>query len=328
MDSLKPLSSEQPKLLDRVRSEIRLRHYSPRIEEAYIGWIRRYIVFHDKQHPMEMGEPEVRRFLSHLAEELKVSASTQNQALNALVFLYGPVLCKPVGIMEPFIRAKRPRNLPIVLTKTEVRRLLKQLDSVARLVGTLMYGSGLRLLECLTLRVKDIDFEKMEVRLRRGKGGKDRVTMLPAALKEDRITHLGEVRRLHQKDLREGAGRVALPEALARKHSNANSEWGWQFVFPARSRYFDKEAGIERRHHIHESVIQKAVKLASQQAGITKHATCHTVRHSFGTHLLERGYDIRTVQELLGHSHVNTTMIYTHVLNRGRLGVVSPADIT
>ena len=233
----------------------------------------------------------------------------------------------PLGKMEPFVRAKRPKNLPIVLTKGEVQSVLKHLEGVARLIAVLLYGSGLRLLECLTLRVKDLDFDRMEIRVRRGKGQRDRVTMLPSSAKQDLIEHLKNTRAIHEKDLREGAGRAKLPDAIARKYPNADSQWGWQFVFPASSRYFDREAGLKCRHHIHESVIQKAIKEAVQAAGITKHGTAHTLRHSFATQLLESGYDIRTVQELLGHSHVNTNMIYTHVLNRGRLGVVSPADI-
>ncbi len=274
-----------------------------------------------------MGDVEVGQFLTYLAETLSVSAATQNQALNALVFLYREVLQLPVGELEPFVRAKRPKNLPIVLTKTEAQSILRHMEGVPRLVAILLYGSGLRLLECLTLRVKDLDFERMEIRVRRGKGGKDRVTMLPATSKQELIEHLKRGKRIHEQDLREGAGRVILPDAIARKYPNADSQWGWQFVFPASSKYLDRKAGLKRRHHVHESVIQKAIKQAVQQAGITKHGTAHVLRHSFATHLLESGYDIRTVQELLGHSHVTTTQRYTHVLNRGRLGVVSPADI-
>ena len=318
---------KSPKLLDRVRSAIHLLHYSRRTEEAYAGWIRRFVIFHRKRHPAEMGDAEVRQFLTYLAEKLEVSASTQNQALNAVVFLYREVLQMPLGKMEPFVRAKRPKNLPIVLTKAEVHLVLKHLKGLPRLIAILLYGAGLRLLECLTLRVKDLDFERMEIRVRRGKGGKDRVTMLPATAKQDLIEHLKRTKRTHEKDLREGTGRTVLPDALARKYPNADSQWGWQFVFPASSKYFDRKAGLKRRHHVHESVIQKAIKLAVQEAGITKHGTAHVLRHSFATHLLESGYDIRTVQELLGHSSVTTTQRYTHVLNRGRLGVVSPADI-
>jgi integron integrase len=292
-----------------------------------VGWIRRYVIFHRKRHPAEMGAVEVRQFLTDLDEKQNVSASTQNQALNAIVFLYREVLELPLGKMESFARAKRPKNLPIVLTKSEVQSILKHLKGALRLVALLLYGSGLRLLECLTLRVKDLDFERMEIRVRRGKGRKDRVTMLPASSKQDLIEHLKDTKRVHEKDLRRGDGRVTLPEAIARKYPNADREWGWQFVFPASSQYFDANSGQKRRHHIHESVIQKAIKEAVRAAGITKHGTAHSLRHTFATQLLESGYDIRTVQELLGHSNVTTTQIYTHVLNRGRLGVVSPADI-
>jgi integron integrase len=285
------------------------------------------VIFHHKRHPREIGDAEVRQFLTDLAEKQSVSASTQNQALNALVFLYREVLLSPLGKMEPFVRAKRPKNLPIVLTKAEVQSVLKHMEGVPWLVALLLYGSGLRLLECLTLRVKDLDFERMEIRVRRGKGQKDRVTMLPASSKQDLIEHLKNTKRIHEKDLREGAGRAKLPEAIARKYPNADSQWGWQFVFPASSKYFDQSAGLKRRHHVDESVIQKAIKEAVQTAGITKHGTAHTLRHSFATQLLESGYDIRTVQELLGHTDVRTTQIYTHVLSRNRLGVVSPADI-
>jgi integron integrase len=258
---------------------------------------------------------------------LKVSASTQNQALNALVFLYQHLLQRPLGELGWFVRAKRPKNLPVVLTKAEVREVLRRMEGVPRLVSVLMYGSGLRLLECLSLRVKELDFERMEIRIRRGKGAKDRVTTLPSMLRADLILHLETIKRIHERDLEEGFGRALLPNALARKYPNAAAEWAWQFVFPATSRYFDREAAVERRHHLHESVIQKAVRHAAKQAGMAKHVSPHVFRHSFATHLLESGYDIRTVQELLGHTHVNTTMVYTHVLNRGRLGVVSPADL-
>jgi integron integrase len=289
--------------------------------------VRRFIVFHNKRHPAEMSEEEVREFLVHLAEKRRVSAATQNQALNAIVFLYRYVLTRPLGDLRNFARAKRPETLPVVLSKSEVQRVLNFLDGVVGIVVRLLYGAGLRLLECLTLRVKDLDFEKMEIRIRRGKGQKDRVTVLPSTLKNSLLLHLERVKRIHEKDLEQGAGRAALLYALERKYPNASAEWGWQFVFPASSRYWDRTAGIERRHHIHESVIQKAVREAAKRAGVAKHVTPHVFRHSFATHLLEAGYDIRTVQELLGHSHVNTTMQYTHVLNRGRLGVISPADV-
>jgi integron integrase len=285
------------------------------------------VIFHNKRHPAEMGDAEVTQFLSHLAEKRNVSASTQNQALNALVFLYRHVFQSPLGKLEPFVLAKRPKNLPIVLTKAEVQSVLKHMVGVPRLVAVLLYGSGLRLLECLTLRVKDLDFERMEIRVRRGKGRKDRLTMLPASAKQDLIEHIKLTKRIHDEDLRQGAGRTKLPDALSCKYPKADSQWGWQFVFPAGSLYFDSKDSVKRRHHLDESVIQKAIKAAVQAAEITKHGTAHTLRHSFATHLLESGYDIRTVQELLGHASVRTTQIYTHVLNRGRLGVVSPADV-
>lgn len=286
MESTQP---SPPKLLDRVRSAIRLRHYSPRTEEAYVGWIRRFVVFHHKRHPKEMGDAEVGQFLTHLAEKLEVSASTQNQALNALVFLYREVLQLPLGKMESFVRAKRPKNLPIVLTKTEAQSVLKHMKGVPRLAALLLYGAGLRLLECLTLRVKDLDFERMEIRVRRGKGGKDRVTMLPATSKQDLIEHLKTTKRIHEHDLRQGAGRVVLPDAIARKYPNADSQWGWQFVFPASSKYLDRKAGVKRRHHIHESVIQKAINRAVRQAGITKHGTAHVLRHYVESPTMSRG---------------------------------------
>src|SRR6266545_1013869 len=323
----KPTSSPQkPKLLDQVRQAIRTRHYSYMTEKAYVGWIKRFIFFHNKRHPAEMGEAEIAQFLSALAQEKHVSASTQNQALNALLFLYHEVLGKEIGYINGVVRAKRPIRLPVVLTRQEVRSILGCLDSSDWLMAMLLYGAGLRLMECLRLRVKDIDFGANQILVRAGKGDKDRHTMLPAAVKEPLAKHLELIRRHHQRDLERGLGRVALPNALERKYPNVGKEWGWQWVFPATSHYIDKVTGERRRHHLHESVLQKAVKEAVRKAGIFKPASPHTFRHSFATHLLEDGYDIRTVQELLGHRDVSTTMIYTHVLNRGGLGVRSPAD--
>jgi len=315
-----------PRLLDQVRAQLRLRHYSPRTETAYVQWIRRFILFHGKQHPLTLGTRHVAVFLTHLATHDGVSASTQNQALNALLFLYSQVLGRELEAMGGFVRAHKPRRLPVVLTAAEVRAVLEQLERSSRLVAMLLYGSGPRLLECLELRVKDVDFDQKEIRLRQGKGRKDRVTPLPEACVPKLREHLGRVRALFETDLREGYGGVLLPAALARKYPNAGREWGWQWLFPAGRRFRDSAAGVERRHHVHETAIQRAVKRAVGAAGLAKPAGCHTLRHSFATHLLANGYDIRTVQELLGHRDVKTTMIYTHVLNRGGRGVRSPLD--
>jgi integron integrase len=317
-----------PRLLDQVRAAIRQRHFSPRTEQAYVGWIRRYVLFHDKRHPAEMGEQEVARFLSSLATAGRVSASTQNQALSALLFLYGEVLGRRLDWLQNVARAKRPIRLPVVLTRQEVESILERLTGVPWLMASLLYGAGLRLMECARLRVKDIDFERNEITVRDGKGRKDRVTLLPQSLRGPLQEHLRRVRALHQKDLARGRGRVALPGALTLKYPNADREWGWQWVFPATRFYYDRLTGLRHRHHLHESVLQRAVKDAARLAGLAKPASCHTLRHSFATHLLEGGYDIRTIQELLGHSDVSTTMIYTHVLNRGGRGVRSPLDQT
>ncbi len=316
----------KPKLLDQVRDAIRTRHYSYRTEKAYVHWIKRFILFHDKRHPIEMGEPEIARFLSSLASESHVSASTQNQALNALLFLYREVVKKDIDYVDGIVRAKRVHRLPVVLTRQEVRSIVGCLDGSVWIMAMLLYGAGLRLMECLRLRVKDIDFISSQIVVRASKGDKDRHTMLPDAVKEPLAKHLELIRRQHQRDLERGLGRVALPNALERKYPNAGKELGWQWVFPATSHYTDKVTGERRRHHLHESVLQKAVKEAVRRSGISKPASPHTFRHSFATHLLEDGYDIRTVQELLGHRDVSTTMIYTHVLNRGGKGVFSPAD--
>jgi integron integrase len=314
------------KLLHRVRDAIRMRHYSRRTEEAYAYWIRRFIVFHGKRHPSVMGAPEVSAFLSWLAVDQRVSASTQNQALSAVLFLYREVLCQEVGDLQPVVRARTPERLPVVLSRGEVSAVLSHLDGTMRLVVLLLYGSGLRLRECLELRVKDIDFERDQLIVRRGKGQKDRVTTLPSAARPLLVAHLEAVRRQHHDDLAGGLGRVVLPYALDRKCPRASTEWAWQFVFPASRICRDPAFGPPSRFHVHESVIQRAVAEAARRAGIPKRVSCHTFRHSFATHLLEDGYDIRTVQELLGHADVSTTMIYTHVLNRGGLGVRSPAD--
>jgi len=316
----------KPRLLDRVRAALRIRHYSRRTEKAYVAWIRRYILFHGKRHPVEMGAPELTRFLSSLAVDGKVAASTQNQALSALLFLYREVLELDLPWLADVVRAKRPQRLPVVLTREEVRATLQPLQGVPRLMAHLLYGAGLRLLECCRLRVQDVDFSTNQIVVRTGKGDKDRVTMLPEVTKADLARHLEGVREQHGRDLQYAAGWVELPTALARKYPNAGSEWVWQWVFPATRLYVDRDTHQRRRHHLHESVLQRVVKSAVRRAGIAKRATPHTLRHSFATHLLEDGYDIRTVQELLGHRDVSTTQIYTHVLNRGPAGVRSPAD--
>lgn len=320
-------SPRPPKLLDRVRSAIRTRHYSIRTEEAYVQWIRRFVLFHNKRHPSSMGAEEVNAFLSHLAVEGNVAASTQNQALSALLFLYKEVLGEPLPWLDEIVRARKPHRLPVVLTPEEVAAVLGHLSGTYWLMGVLLYGAGLRQIECLRLRVKDIDFERSEITVRDGKGKKDRMTMLPETAKNALRSHLLRVRHLHESDVKGGNGRVWLPDALARKYPNAELEWVWQFVFPSGSLSTDPRSGIERRHHAHEKGMQRAVREAARAAGIPKRVSCHTFRHSFATHLLESGYDIRTVQELLGHADVKTTMIYTHVLNRpGTRGVRSPAD--
>jgi integron integrase len=316
----------EPKLLDRVREAIRLRHYSRRTEDAYVRWVTRFVRFHGLRHPDELGAEEIEEFLSHLAVRRKVAASTQNQALNALVFLYRHVLKAPFPDLEEVVRAKKPGRLPVVLTRDEVGRVLDLLDGTHSLVAGLLYGAGLRLLEALRLRVKDLDFAQNQVVVRDGKGQKDRITVQPAKMRSDLQLHLRTVKLLHEGDLRAGFGAVYLPGALAIKYPSAPRSWGWQYVFPAPARSVDPRTGTVRRHHLHESAVQKAVYRAVRAAGIDKPASCHTLRHSFATHLLEDGYDIRTVQELLGHSDVRTTMIYTHVLNRGGRGVRSPLD--
>jgi integron integrase len=313
-------------LLDQVKGRMRARHLSPRTEQAYLGWIIRYVRYHGTRHPRELGEREVVAYLTYLADERRVSRPTQMQALSALMVLYREVLGVPIGDVRRVLRSTSPARLPAVLSRGEVRALLGRLEGVYRLMALLMYGAGLRLMECLTLRVKDLDLERGEIRVRRGKGGKDRVTMIPALARPVLARHLERVRALHARDVAAGAGRVALPNALERKAPGWASDLAWQWVFPASRRYRDAESGEERRHHVHESAVQRAVQAAVRAAGITKRASCHTLRHSFATHLLEDGYDIRTLQELLGHTDVSTTMVYTHVLNRGGLGVRSPAD--
>jgi len=305
---------------------IRARHYSLRTEEAYTAWVRRYVLFHGKRHPSELGPAEITGFLTALAVEARVSASTQNQALAALLFLYREVLACDPGWLEGIVRARRPKRLPVVLTRSEVERLLGGLRGVHWIMGMLLYGAGLRLIECLRLRVQDVDFVRHEIFVRDGKGHKDRVTMLPRAAAGPLVRHLDRRRALFDADCAAGAGSVALPDALARKYAAAPREWAWQWIFPAAKLSIDPRSGERRRHHLHESVLQKAVRVAARRADIAKPVGPHTLRHCFATHLLEAGYDIRTVQELLGHHDVATTMLYTHVLNRGGRAVESPAD--
>ena len=319
-------SGSPPKLLDQVKQAIQTRHYSPRTEEAYVYWMRRYILFHGKQHPSTLGAPDLSRFLTWLAVERQVSASTQNQALSAVLFLYKHVLAIDIGAVPSVVRARTPERLPVVLSREEVAAILKQLTGTMRLIVMLLYGSGVRIEECVDLRVKDLDFDRQQIIVRQGKGRKDRVTMLPSAAREALTKHLEEVRRIHERDLAKGFGRVVLPFALDRKFPNAPTEWRWQFAFPAARICRDPRFGPPSRYHLHESVVQKAMAEATRRAGITKRVSPHVMRHSFATELLENGYDIRTVQELLGHRDVSTTMIYLHVMRKGALGVKSPMD--
>ena len=319
-------TTDAASLLEEVRHRLRVRHYSYRTEDQYVHWIRRFIHFHDKRHPAQMGAPEVEAFLTHLAVAGRVSASTQNQAKAAILFLYREVLARELPWLDGVVQAKAAHHLPVVLTVGEARALLARLTGSHWLLASLLYGAGLRLMEAVRLRVKDVDFVRREIVVRDGKGDKDRVTMLPARLIEPIRDHLARVRRLHEQDLAAGQGEVHLPFALARKYPNAGRSWGWQYVFPSAKLSVDPRSGKVRRHHVDEKGVQRAVKDAVRDAGIVKPATPHTLRHSFATHLLEAGYDIRTVQELLGHADVSTTMIYTHVLNRGGRGVYSPLD--
>ena len=318
--------SQKPKLLDLVKQKIRLRHYSLRTEESYVNWIKRYIFFHDKKHPKDMGKLEIEAFLTDLAINGKVSASTQNQAFSALLFLYSQVLDLNVFENIQALRAKKPERLPTVLTFDETIKIIDSMTGIFQLIVKILYGSGLRGIECVRLRVKDIDFEMNQIVVRDGKGQKDRITMLPKNIKHLLKEHMIYVKNLHEKDLRDGYGSVYLPNALERKYKNASKEWGWQYVFPSKKMSKDPRSGITRRHHLHLDSINKAVKKAVRLTNITKNISSHVFRHSFATHLLEDGYDIRTIQELLGHKDVSTTMIYTHVLNKGGRAVRSPLD--
>lgn len=325
-DAVPDTAPARPRLLDEVRDAIRRRHYSLRTEHTYVHWVRRFVLFSGKRHPREMGAAEVTAFLSHLASGRGVAAATQNQALSAILFVYKEVLAQPLPWLDGIERAKRPVRVPTVLTVEEAQALLGRLSGMRWLMAGLLYGSGLRLRECLTLRVKDVDFGYGQVTVRDGKGAKDRVTMLPAPLAKPLEAHLERVKVLHARDLEAGCGDVELPDALARKYPRAPYEWGWKFVFPSFRRSVDPRSGVIRRHHVYENYLIRAAKQAARAAGIAKHVSCHTLRHSFATHLLESGYDIRTVQELLGHADVSTTMIYTHVLNKGGRGVRSPLE--
>lgn len=317
--------AQPPKLLDRVRHACRVRHYSIRTEDAYAAWAERFVRFHGIRHPDTMREPEVNAFLTHLAVERNVTASTQNQAMCALLFLYGAVLGKPLDELK-VVRATRPKRLPVVLTREEVRAVLGRLEGAHALIGRVLYGTGMRLLECLRLRVKDVDFGLNQITIREGKGAKDRLTVLPSSVVPALKEQLDAVRALHRDDLAAGFGRVYLPAALAVKFPGAAAEWGWQYVFPSAKRSTDPRSGAERRHHLNENAVGRVITDAVRAAGISKHASAHTLRHSFATHLIEGGTDIRTVQELLGHESVETTMIYTHVLGKGGRGVTSPLD--
>jgi integron integrase len=322
----KTTKSESPRLLQQVRDRIRARHYSLRTERTYLDWIKRFILFHGKRHPRELGAPEVEAFLSHLAVDRNVSSNTQNLALSAILFLYREVLGSELPWLVNVTRAKRPQRLPTVLTRSEVQRLLEALQSPLQLIVRLYYGTGMRLMEGVRLRVKDFDLERRQITVRDGKGAKDRVTVLPDALIDPLRRHLSVRRAQFEADLRQGCADVWLPDALERKYPNAPHEWAWQYMFVGDRLSVDPRSGIRRRHHLDEKLVQRHVRRAAQRAGIEKPVSPHTLRHSFATHLLESGYDIRTVQELLGHSDVSTTMIYTHVLNRGGRGVRSPLD--
>jgi integron integrase len=316
----------RPRLLEQLRDAIRRRHYSYRTEETYVHWVRRFIYFSGLRHPRELGAAGVTAFLNFLARDREVAAATQNQALSALLFLYKEVLAEPLPWLDGLERAKRPARLPAVLTRDEAQRLLAQLHGTKWLMASLLYGAGLRLRECLKLRVKDVDFGYRQILVRDGKGGKDRVTMLPVAVAAPLQEHLIRVKSLHERDLADGSGDVELPDAIARKYPKAPYEWAWKWVFPSHKLAADPRSGVIRRHHVYENYLIRGIKEAARAARIAKHVSCHTLRHSFATHLLEGGYDIRTVQELLGHSDVSTTMIYTHVLNKGGRGVSSPLD--
>lgn len=321
-----PTTDNKPKLLTQLSQAMRSRHYSRKTESTYIHWIKRFIFFHHVRHPKDMAEPEINAYLTHLAVKEHVSSSTQNQALCAIIFLYKYVLNRKIGDIGEVIRAKQSRYIPVVMTKDEVKAVVGNLTGDKKLMISLMYGTGLRLMECLRLRVQDIDFGRNEITVRDGKGAKDRITMLPESLKEPLRQHLVKTKSVHESDIKDGWGYVLMPYALDRKYPNAPRDWRWQWVFPQEKRWKNTKTGEQGRHHVHETLLQKAVKEAVMKSGIAKRIGCHTFRHSFATHLLENGYDIRTIQELLGHKDISTTMIYTHVLSKGGHGVRSPFD--
>ncbi len=319
-------NKNESKLLDQLRDIIRMKHYSFRTEKTYSQWVKRFILFHNKKHPKDMGGNEIRSFLNHLAVNKKSSASTQNQALCSIIFLYKEVLNIEIGEIDAIIWAKKPGRLPCVFSKNEVKEILNEMNGIYKIMATLLYGGGLRLSECLSLRVKDIDFDYQQIIIRCGKGGKDRVTILPDSVVKPLKEHIEKVKKIHEKDIQDGFDSVYMPYALERKYPNAGKEIGWRFLFPGKTIAKDPRSKIKRRHHLHSSVLQRAVKTGIQNAGIVKQGGCHTLRHSFATHLLEDGVNIRTVQELLGHKNLETTMIYTHVMDKKKIGVKSPAD--
>ncbi|MBW2431272.1 MAG: integron integrase [Deltaproteobacteria bacterium] len=321
-----PSEPEKPRLLDQVRETLRTKHYSIRTEQSYVQWIRRYILFHNKRHPKDMREKEINAFLKHLAVNRNLAASTQTQVLSAILFLYKEVLGYEIGFIENIHRAKKPRRLPVVFSRREVREIMRHLKGEKWIMANIIYGAGLRLMECLRLRIKDVDFSYNQITVRDGKGQQDRITVLPDIVKHPLKEHLKRVWKQHQNDLKNGYGRVSLHFALARKYPNADKEWGWQYVFPSRSRSVDPRSGLIKRHHLSEQFLQRSIKTALRDAKISKRGSTHSLRHSFATHLLEDGYDIRSIQELLGHKDIRTTMVYTHILNRGGRGVKSPAD--
>ena len=316
-----------PKLLQQIRNAVRTRHYSPRTEQAYVAWARRFIVFHGTTHPASMGADHVREFLTYLAVDRGVSSSTQSQALSGILFMYQEVLGMDIGWVSDVARAKKPKRVPVVLSRGEVKAILRRMQAKPLLMATLLYGSGLRLTECMTLRVKDVDFELSRIFVRAGKGAKDRSALFPQSVRAPMKAHLESVRRLYESDLLDANIATTLPDGIEREYPNANREWAWQYVFPASRLWTHKETGRRYRHHQHESVLQRAFKEAVRKSGVPKQASCHTLRHSFATHMLEAGYNIRKVQQLLGHADVRTTMQYTHLVGANTEGVTSPIDM-